>query len=177
MHQRPTAICLQDVCVFESDSIYKRVLTLDGVIQVTQYDEFSYQEMITHLPLCGLPHEPKQVLIVGGGDGGVAREVAKHDSVDAIDMVEIDEMVPHVSKRFFPELAKGFEDARLNLKIQDGIEWVKNAAENSYDVIIVDSSDPVGPAEARPTTLPAALRARAVTEPAVWSHLAGWLRR
>ena len=107
------------------------------------------KKMITHLPMCGLAEAPKTVLIVGGGDGGVAREVAKHDSVEAIDMVEIDEMVPHVSKRFFPELAKGFDDPRLHLKIQDGIEWVKNSAENTYDVIIVDSSDPIGPAEVR----------------------------
>jgi spermidine synthase len=145
--------CLQDVCVFDSDSIYGRVLTLDGVIQVTNHDEFSYQEMITHLALCSVPEAPKRVLVVGGGDGGVAREVAKHDYVEVIDMVEIDAMVPEVSRRFFPELAKGFEDPRLKLHIQDGIEWVKNAPAGSYDVIIVDSSDPVGPAEVRSTDL------------------------
>jgi spermidine synthase len=138
---------LQDVCVMDTESIYKRVLLLDGVIQCTNHDEFSYQEMITHLPLCALQSPPKKVLIVGGGDGGVAREVAKHESVEVIDMVEIDEMVPQVSKRFFPAMAKGFDDARLNLMIQDGIEWVKNSPEGTYDAIIVDSSDPVGPAE------------------------------
>lgn len=137
--------------MFDTDSIYKRVLTLDGVIQVTCHDEFSYQEMITHLPLCGLPAAPKKVLIVGGGDGGVAREVAKHDSVQVIDMVEIDAMVPEVSKQFFPQLAAGFDDPRLNLRIQDGIEFVRQSAEGEYDAIIVDSSDPVGPAEVGPS--------------------------
>ena len=140
---------LQDVCVFDSDSIYGRVLLLDGVIQVTEHDECSYQEMITHLPLCALPQPATKVLIVGGGDGGVVREVAKHDSVQSIDMAEIDGMVPEVSKKYFPKLAKGFSDARLNLQIVDGIEWVKNSAEGTYDAIIVDSSDPVGPAEVR----------------------------
>ena len=141
---------VQDVCVFDSDSIFKRVLLLDGVIQCTDLDECSYQEMITHLPLCGLPQPPRRVLIVGGGDGGVAREVAKHDCVEAIDMVEIDEMVPQVSKKFFPHMAKGFEDPRLRLLIQDGIDFVKNCTPGTYDAIIVDSSDPVGPAEVRP---------------------------
>jgi spermidine synthase len=138
---------VQDVCVFDTESIFKRVLLLDGVIQVTNHDEFSYQEMIAHLPLCGLEQPPKRVLIVGGGDGGVAREVAKHSSIEVIDLVDIDAMVPEVSKRFFPELAKGLDDPRLNLRIQDGIEWVQTAPEGFYDAIIVDSSDPVGPAE------------------------------
>lgn len=142
------ALNTQDIVVFESDSIYGRVLTLDGVIQVTEFDEFSYQEMIVHLPLCGMPHAPERVLIVGGGDGGVAREIAKHESVKQIDMAEIDAMVPEVSKRFFPQLAAGFEDPRLNLNITDGIKWLEDCAEGTYDAIIVDSSDPVGPAEA-----------------------------
>jgi spermidine synthase len=138
---------VQDVCVFESESIFKRVLTLDGVIQLTQHDEFSYQEMITHLPLCGVSSAPERVLIVGGGDGGVLREVAKHESVKHIDMVEIDAMVPEVSKQFFPEMAVAFGDARLNLVIDDGLKWLEACEEATYDAIIVDSSDPVGPAE------------------------------
>lgn len=138
----------QDVVVFDSESIYGRVLTLDGVIQVTEFDEFSYQEMIVHLPLCGMPHAPERVLIIGGGDGGVAREIAKHESVKQIDMAEIDRLVPEVSKRFFPQLAAGFEDARLSLHITDGIKWLEDCAEGTYDAIVVDSSDPVGPAEA-----------------------------
>eukprot|EP00892_Ulva_mutabilis_P002268 jgi/Ulvmu1/12041/UM083_0054.1 len=138
----------KDVIVFDSDSNYGRVLALDGVIQVTEFDEFSYQEMIVHLPLCGMARAPERVLIVGGGDGGVAREIAKHPSVKKIDMAEIDGMVPEVSKKFFPQLAAGFEDPRLNLQITDGVKWLEDCEEGTYDAIIVDSSDPVGPAEA-----------------------------
>lgn len=139
---------LQHVCVFDTESIFKRVLTLDGVIQVTTHDECSYQEMITHLPLCALPVAAKRVLIIGGGDGGVAREVAKHSSVETIDMVEIDGTVPEVSKRYFPQLAVGLQDPRLRLHIQDGVKWLQEAKAGTYDAIIVDSSDPIGPAAA-----------------------------
>lgn len=139
---------MQDVCVFESESTFGRVLTLDGVIQVTEKDEFSYQEMITHLPLCGMSRAPEKVLLVGGGDGGVAREIAKHTCVQHIDMAEIDKMVPEVSKKYFPALAKGFEDARLHVHFGDGVKFLEECPEGTYDAIIVDSSDPVGPAEA-----------------------------
>jgi spermidine synthase len=141
-------VCVQDVCVFDSESVFGRVLTLDGVIQVTEKDEFSYQEMICHLPLCGMTRAPEKVLIIGGGDGGVAREIAKHACVKHIDMAEIDKMVPEVSKRFFPHLAKGFQDARLNVHIGDGVKFLEGCPEATYDAIVVDSSDPVGPAEA-----------------------------
>lgn len=139
---------MQDVCVFESESAFGRVLTLDGVIQITDKDEFSYQEMITHLPLCGMQRPPERVLIVGGGDGGVAREVAKHACVQKIDMAEIDKMVPEVSKKFFPALASGFSDARLQVHFGDGVKFLEQCPEATYDAVIVDSSDPVGPAEA-----------------------------
>lgn len=139
---------VQDVCVFDSESAFGRVLTLDGVIQITDKDEFSYQEMITHLPLCGMQRAPEKVLIVGGGDGGVAREVAKHACVKHIDMAEIDKMIPEVSKRFFPKLASGFNDARLQVHLGDGVKFLEECPEATYDAIIVDSSDPVGPAEA-----------------------------
>lgn len=139
---------MQEIIVFDSDSIYGRVMTLDGVIQVTEFDEFSYQEMIVNLPLCGMRRTPERILIVGGGDGGVAREIAKHTSVKQIDMAEIDAMVPEVSKTFFPNLAAGFDDPRLNLQITDGVKWLEDCEEGTYDAIIVDSSDPVGPAEA-----------------------------
>ncbi|KAK3249843.1 ribonucleotide reductase (RNR) inhibitor [Cymbomonas tetramitiformis] len=136
----------QDVMVFSSQA-YGNVLVLDGVIQCTERDEFAYQEMITHLPLCALSEPPKTVLVVGGGDGGVLREILRHKSVTRVDMAEIDAMVPEVSKKFFPQMAIGFEDERVNLKICDGIKFVEDAAEGTYDAIIVDSSDPVGPAE------------------------------
>ncbi|KAG5385585.1 hypothetical protein IGI04_037055 [Brassica rapa subsp. trilocularis] len=132
----------QDVIVFQS-ATYGKVLVLDGVIQLTERDECAYQEMITHLPLCSIPN-PKKVLVIGGGDGGVLREVARHASVEQIDMCEIDKMVVDVSKQFFPDVAIGFEDPRVNLVIGDGVAFLKNAAEGSYDAVIVDSSDPIG---------------------------------
>ncbi|CDY59080.1 BnaA09g54560D [Brassica napus] len=135
----------QDVIVFQS-ATYGKVLVLDGVIQLTERDECAYQEMITHLPLCSIPN-PKKVLVIGGGDGGVLREVARHASVEQIDMCEIDKMVVDVSKQFFPNVAIGFEDPRVNLVIGDGVAFLKNAAEGSYDAVIVDSSDPIGPAK------------------------------
>lgn len=135
----------QDVIVFQS-STYGKVLVLDGVIQLTERDECAYQEMITHLPLCSIPN-PKKVLVIGGGDGGVLREVARHSSVELIDICEIDEMVVTVSKEHFPEVAVGFNDPRVKLHIGDGVAFLKAAPEGTYDAVIVDSSDPIGPAQ------------------------------
>jgi spermidine synthase len=133
----------QDVLVFESTD-YGNVLVLDGVIQVTERDEFAYQEMIAHLPLFAHP-DPKKVLVIGGGDGGVLREIARHPGVEEIIICEIDKDVIEVSKKYLPNLAKGFDDPRVQVKIYDGAKFM---AENkdSFDVIITDSSDPVGPA-------------------------------
>ena len=135
----------QDVMVFDSAN-YGKVLVLDGVIQATERDEFSYQEMIAHLPLCALRYPAKKVLVVGGGDGGVLREITRHASVEHLDIAELDAMVVDVSKRFFPGMSCGFDDPRVHLHITDGIKWVDDAPESTYDAIIVDSSDPVGPA-------------------------------
>eukprot|EP00594_Rhizosolenia_setigera_P019120 CAMPEP_0178978242 /NCGR_PEP_ID=MMETSP0789-20121207/25031_1 /TAXON_ID=3005 /ORGANISM="Rhizosolenia setigera, Strain CCMP 1694" /LENGTH=293 /DNA_ID=CAMNT_0020667921 /DNA_START=100 /DNA_END=981 /DNA_ORIENTATION=+ len=133
----------QDVLVFESEN-YGNVLVLDGVIQVTERDEFAYQEMIAHVPLFSHPN-PKRVLVIGGGDGGVLREIAKHDSVEEIIICEIDKDVIDVSKKFLPTLAKGFDDPRVQVKIMDGAKFM-DENQGSFDVIITDSSDPVGPA-------------------------------
>ncbi|PIA40468.1 hypothetical protein AQUCO_02500280v1 [Aquilegia coerulea] len=135
----------QNVVVFQS-STYGKVLVLDGVIQVTERDECAYQEMIAHLPLCSIPN-PKKVLVIGGGDGGVLREVSRHSSVEQIDICEIDGMVIDVSKKFFPDLAVGYEDPRVSLHIGDGVAFLKAVPEGTYDAIIVDSSDPIGPAQ------------------------------
>ncbi|KAG1326645.1 spermidine synthase 1 [Cocos nucifera] len=140
----------QNVMVFQS-STYGKVLVLDGVIQVTERDECAYQEMITHLPLCSIPN-PKNVLVIGGGDGGVLREVSRYSFVEQIDICEIDKMVVDVSKQYFPHLAVGFEDPRVNLHIGDddqhtGVAFLKGVAEGTYDAVIVDSSDPIGPAQ------------------------------
>lgn len=135
----------QDVMVFQS-STYGKVLVLDGVIQLTERDECAYQEMITHLPLSSIP-DPKKVLVIGGGDGGVLREASRYSSVEKIDICEIDKMVVDVSKQFFPEVAVGYEDPRVTLHIGDGVAFLKAVPEATYDAVIVDSSDPIGPAQ------------------------------
>jgi len=133
----------QDVLVFQSDT-YGNVLVLDGVIQCTERDEFSYQEMIAHLPLASHPN-PKKVLVIGGGDGGVVREVLKHESVEKVVLCDIDEAVVRVSKQYLPHMSALLESPKVQVFIGDGFKFL---AENtsSYDVIITDSSDPVGPA-------------------------------
>ncbi|KAL6889017.1 hypothetical protein ACP4OV_010043 [Aristida adscensionis] len=135
----------QEVLVFES-STYGKVLVLDGIVQLTDKDECAYQEMITHLPLCSVP-SPKKVLVIGGGDGGVLREICRHSSVESIDICEIDQLVIDVCKDFFPQLSVGFEDPRVRLHVGDAVEFLRNAPEGTYDAIIVDSSDPIGPAQ------------------------------
>jgi len=134
----------QDVLVFRSET-YGTVLVLDGVIQCTERDEFSYQEMIAHIPLACHPN-PRKVLVIGGGDGGVLREVAKHESVEEITLCEIDETVIRVSKEYLPAMAVGFEHPKVKVHIGDGFPFLKDKVD-SFDVIITDASDPVGPAE------------------------------
>ncbi|KAI3651723.1 hypothetical protein MP228_003026 [Amoeboaphelidium protococcarum] len=138
----------QDVLAFKS-SDYGNVLVLDGVIQCTERDEFSYQEMIAHLPLHAHPKldgESIDVLVIGGGDGGVLREVIKHRQVRTVTLCEIDEAVPRVSKLYLPEMAKGFDHSKVKVHIGDGFEFLQEY-KNAFDVIITDSSDPCGPAE------------------------------
>jgi len=134
----------QNILVFQS-KLFGRCLVLDDAIQCTEKDEFSYQEMISFLPLNS--HErPAKVLIIGGGDGGVVREVVKHPAVEEVIMCEIDEAVVDVSKRFLPFMSGAFDSPKLKLLFEDGYEFVKNH-KNEFDVIITDSSDPKGPAE------------------------------
>lgn len=135
----------QMIEVFETEECGK-MLVLDGIIQCTESDEFAYQEMMTHVALFSHPG-PERVLVIGGGDGGVLREVEKHSTVKEIDICEIDGMVIDAARKFLPEMACGFHDSRVNLHIGDGNEFVKDRREY-YDAIIVDSSDPIGPAEA-----------------------------
>jgi spermidine synthase len=136
----------QDVCVFESES-FGTVLLLDGVIQCTDRDEFSYQEMLAHVAVGSLDAPPKRALVVGGGDGGVLRELARYPSLEKLEMAEIDAAVPETSRAYFPQMAVGFDDPRAQVHIADGVKFVGDAPEGCYDVIVVDSSDPVGPAE------------------------------
>lgn len=125
---------------------FGRVLTLDGVVQTTERDEFIYHEMLAHVPI--LAHgAATRVLIVGGGDGGMAREVLRHQSVEHVTMVEIDGGVVEFSKTYLPSLSAGaFDDPRVNLVIADGAAFMRDS-DQSFDVIISDSTDPVGPGE------------------------------
>lgn len=134
----------QDLLIFENPG-FGRVLVLDGVVQTTERDEFIYHEMLTHVPL--VAHgDAKRVLIIGGGDGGVLREVMRHPVESAV-MVEIDGVVVERCREFMPSLSDGaFEDPRSELLIDDGIKYVE-AASGPFDVIIVDSTDPIGPGE------------------------------
>ncbi|KAL1921303.1 uncharacterized protein VTP21DRAFT_11019 [Calcarisporiella thermophila] len=134
----------QDVLVFESEN-YGHVLVLDGVIQCTERDEFSYQEMITHLAMNSHPN-PKKVLVIGGGDGGVLREVVKHECVEEVVLCEIDEAVIRVSKKYLPHMAVGFQHPKVKIHVGDGFAYLRDMVD-TFDVIITDSSDPVGPAE------------------------------
>lgn len=134
----------QQIDVIET-TCHGRILVLDGIIQLTTFDEFAYQEMLTHVPLYAHPN-PEKILVIGGGDGGVLREAGRHKSVQSIDFCEIDETVIEISREFFPTLACGFDDSRVSIHIADGSAFVKEHP-GEYDVIIVDSSDPVGPGE------------------------------
>lgn len=133
----------QRIEIFESYD-HGRVMALDGFIMLTERDEFIYHEMIAHVPLFTYP-EPKRVLVIGGGDGGAVREILKHESVEKVELVEIDAEVVNASKIYFPEIASCLEDKRVEIKFQDGIEFVKSR-NGIYDVILIDSPDPIGPA-------------------------------
>ena len=136
----------QRIDVFESKE-YGRFLTLDGYMMLTERDEFIYHEMIVHVPMAVNPRI-KNVLVIGAGDGGVLRELTRYKSVERIDLVEIDEQVVEVCKKYLPQTACGFEDGsgRVNVYFQDGLKFVRRC-ENTYDLIIVDSTDPFGPGE------------------------------
>lgn len=133
----------QDIALVETYQ-YGRMLLLDSVVQVTEKDEFVYHEMITHVPLNAHPN-PKRVLVVGGGDGGAIREILKHPTIQEAVLVEIDERVVELSKQYLPSIACALGDPRVTVHIADGIEYVKQA-QNEFDLIIVDSTDPIGPA-------------------------------
>lgn len=135
----------QHVVVVQSKT-YGTTLVIDGVIQLTERDEFAYQETIAHIPLFSHPN-PRKVCIIGGGDGGVISQAIKHKTVEQIHLCEIDEMVVEASKKFFPRFAPGFDHPKVTVKIGDGLKYLSELTEPTYDVIIVDSSDPVGPAE------------------------------
>lgn len=134
----------QKVDVLESQS-HGCILTLDGLMMTTEQDEFYYHEMISHIPL--ISHKnPETVLVIGGGDGGTVREVLKHDCVKKVVLCEIDEMVIEVSKKYLPTIACGLDDPRVEIVVGDAIEFIKDKVD-CYDVILIDSTDPMGPGE------------------------------
>ena len=134
----------QRIDVFESRE-FGRFLTLDGLMMLTEKDEFIYHEMITHVAMASNP-EIKNVLVIGAGDGGTVRELARYATIEHIDMVEIDERVVEVSKEFLQQTACRIDDPRVNIVYDDGLRFVRRK-ENCYDLIIVDSTDPFGPGE------------------------------
>lgn len=136
----------QQRLVLVENPIFGRMLSLDGVTQVTERDEFVYHEMLTHVPM--LAHgNARRVLIIGGGDGGILREVLRHPNVEQATMVEIDAGVVSFSREWLPTVSDGaFDDPRLNLVIADGAAFVRDTTDR-FDVVIIDSTDPIGPGE------------------------------
>ncbi len=132
----------QEICVVNTPA-FGKVLINDGIIMLTEADEAGYHEMITHVPLCVHPL-PLDVLVIGGGDGGTVREIIKHSQVNRVDVCEIDEKVIDICREYFPKLANSFDNKKVNLFFEDGAKFLDNR-KNQYDVIIVDSSDPIGP--------------------------------
>ena len=137
----------QDVSIYENDSL-GRILTLDGIIQITECDEFVYQEMMTHVPL--FSHEnPKNVLIIGGGDGGILREALRHKGIKRVVMSEIDQLVVDACIEYMPSInnhGKVYKDPRTQLIVGDAFSFVKDT-DLKFDVVIIDSTDPIGPGE------------------------------
>ncbi len=125
---------------------YGRMLILDGCVNVCECDEANYHEMIVHIPVLLHPG-PVNALVIGGGDGGTVRELLKHDRIRRIDLVEIDAEVIDSCKRYFPSLASSLDDPRVHVYTEDGVAFVHKAQSSQYSIVIVDSSDPVGPAE------------------------------
>ena len=134
----------QRIDVFDSKE-FGRFLTLDGYMMLTEKDEFIYHEMITHVPMCVNP-DAKNVLVIGGGDGGTVRELLRYPTIESIDLVEIYELVVEVCKKYLPQTAGCLGDPRIHIYYEDGLKFVRHA-EDRYDLIIVDSTDPFGPGE------------------------------
>lgn len=135
----------QRIDVFESNE-FGRIMTLDGLLMLTEKDEYVYHEMIAHIPMATNP-DIKNVLVIGAGDGGTVRELCRYDTVEHIDMVEIDYKVVELAREFLPFTACSLDDPRVNIHYQDGLRFVRRVKEGTYDLIIVDSTDPFGVGE------------------------------
>ena len=134
----------QRIDIFESKE-FGRFLTLDGFMMLTEKDEFIYHEMIVHIPMA-VKNDAKNILVIGAGDGGTVRELVKYDSIERIDMVEIDKEVVDICREYLPKTACKLDDPRVNLYYEDGLKFVRSKT-NEYDIVIVDSTDPFGPGE------------------------------
>lgn len=135
----------QHLEIYETET-FGNLMVIDGCTMVSTRDNFLYHEMMSHPAMYAHP-DPKRVWIIGGGDCGTLKEVLKHPSIEQAVQIDIDERVTRLSELYFPELCESNHDPRADLKFIDGIKWVKDAAPDSVDIIIVDSTDPVGPAE------------------------------
>lgn len=135
----------QKIDIYDTET-FGKLMVIDGCVMLTQRDNFLYHEMMSH-PALFTHDSPKNVVIIGGGDCGTLKEVLNHQSVEKVVQVDIDERVTRLSEQFFPELCEKNGDPRAELLFDDGIAWMKNAAPGSVDVVIIDSTDPVGPAE------------------------------
>ena len=135
----------QHIEIFDTET-FGKLMVIDGCYMVTGRDNFLYHEMMSHPALFTHP-APKKVLIIGGGDSGTLREVLKHPEVERAWQVDIDEQVTRMAEKYFPELVESNSDIRARLLFEDGVKWIQDAEAGSLDIIIVDSTDPVGPAE------------------------------
>lgn len=135
----------QKIEIIDTDSTLGKILTLDDLMMTSEGDEYFYHEMISHIPMLNHPN-PKSVLVIGGGDGGTVREVLKHDTVKKVVLCEIDGMVIDACKKYLPTIAGKLDDPKVDVLVEDAIEYVKNK-ENEFDIILIDSTDPMGPGE------------------------------
>lgn len=135
----------QKIEIYDTDT-FGHLMVIDGFVMLSQRDNFVYHEMMAHPALFTHRH-PRRVVIVGGGDCGTLREVLRHPQVESVVQVEIDERVTRVAERYFPELCESNDDKRAEFFFGDGIQWFKDAPAESLDVVIIDSTDPIGPAE------------------------------
>ena len=135
----------QTIDIYDTET-FGKLMVIDGCTMVTTRENFVYHEMMSHVALFAHPN-PKRVAIIGGGDCGTLREVLKHPSVEQVFQIDIDEQVTRMSEKYFPELCESNHDPRATILFDDGIKWVKECEPDSLDIIIIDSTDPVGPAE------------------------------
>ena len=143
LHEEKTPY--QTIAIYETET-FGNLMTIDGCTMVSTRDNFLYHEMMSHPVLFTHPN-PKNVVIIGGGDCGTLREVLKHPGVEKAWQIEIDQRVTELSQQYFPELCESNDDSRAELLFIDGIKWMADAAPASIDIIIIDSTDPIGPAE------------------------------